>query len=74
MKWNYLSNLQTSDQKTSFTKYFPFNPKSQKPVSETEYIIIGTGNGIIFPTYRPLIKKLLSQNIFHSTRGVQNQF
>ena len=41
----------TSDQKTYFTKYFLFNPKSPKPVLETGNRIIETGNGIIFPTY-----------------------
>ena len=29
-KWNYFSYLQTSYQKTPFTKYFPFNLKSPK--------------------------------------------
>ena len=70
--------LQSSDQKTSFTKYFPSNPRIPKPDLETEYRIIdgiiGTGNGIILPTSGLLIKKLLLQNIFHSTRRVQNQF
>ena len=41
---------------------------------ETGNRIIDTGNGIIFPTDRPLIKKLLSQNIFYSTCRVQIQF
>ena len=38
--------------------------KNPKPILETRNRINGTGNIIIFPTYRPLIKKLLSQNIF----------
>ena len=50
MKWNYFSSLQTSNQRTSFTKYFLFNPNIQKPVLETGNIIIKTGNGIIFAT------------------------
>ena len=33
-----------------------------------------TGNGIISSTSRLLIKKLILQNIFHSTWRVQNQF
>ena len=72
-KWNYFSYLLTSDQKTSFTKYFPFNLKSPKPVLETGNRIIKTGNGIIFPTYLLLIKKLIIQNIFCSTQRVQKQ-
>ena len=53
------------DQKTSFSKYFTINMKSPNPILETGNRIIGTGNGIIFHTCRLLIKKLLSQNIFH---------
>ena len=48
MKWNYFFFLQTSYQKTPFTKYFSFNPKSPKPVLETGNRIIETGNGIVF--------------------------
>ena len=33
-----------------------------------------TGNGIISPTSRLLIKKLLLQNVSHLIQGVQNQF
>ena len=36
--------------------------------------IIQTGNGIISPTSRPLMKKLLLQNICHLIRWVQNWF
>jgi hypothetical protein len=39
-KWNYFSPFQSSDQKTSLTKVFPFSPTIPKWVSET-------GNGII---------------------------
>ena len=28
-KWNYFSTFQASDQKTSFTKGFSFDPKAQ---------------------------------------------
>ena len=33
-----------------------------------------TGNGIIPPTSRPLIKKLILQNVSHFYRGLQNWF
>ena len=33
-----------------------------------------TGNGIISPTSRSLIKKLLLQNVSHFYQGVQNRF
>ena len=33
-----------------------------------------TGNGIISPTYRPMIKKLIWQNVSYLFQGVQNQF
>ena len=36
--------------------------------------IIKTGNGIILPTSRPLIKKLLLQDVSHFYRGLQNWF
>ena len=42
------SYLQTSDQKTSFTKVFLCNPKSPNQVRETGNRIIETGNGIIY--------------------------
>ena len=51
-KWNYFTNFQTSDQKTYFTKCLSFSPRSSE-------FIIQTGNGIISPYSRPLIKKLL---------------
>ena len=73
MNWNYFSYLQTSYQKNPFTKYFPFNPKSPKNI-KTENRFIQTGNGIIFPTYRLPIKKLISQNNFHSTWKVHNKW
>ena len=50
------------------------NPKSPKQITETGNIIIGTGNRIIFPTYRLLIKKLLLPINFYLTWGVQNDF
>ena len=36
--------------------------------------IIQQGNRIISPTFRPLIKNPLSQNVFHLIKGVQNKF
>ena len=39
-KWNYFPPFQSSDQKTSFTKVFPFDPMIPIRFSET-------GNGMI---------------------------
>ena len=41
---------------------------------KTEDINIQTGYGIILPTSRPLIKKLLLQNISNFYQGLQNSF
>ena len=57
-KWNYFSHFQASNQKTSFTKYFSFDPMGSK-------LIFKTGNGIISPSSRPSIKKLLLHNVYH---------
>ena len=46
-KWNYFTYLQTSDQKTCFTKVSLVNPMSPKLLLETGNGIIETGNGII---------------------------
>ena len=62
-KWNYFSHFQASDQKTSFTKCFWFDPRGSKLIFKTGNGIIQTGNGIISPTSRPLIKNLLLQNL-----------
>ena len=48
-------------------KHFQLYMKRPKPGLKTGNRIIETGNGIIFPTYRLPIKKLLLQNILHST-------
>ena len=66
-KWNYFSYIQAFSKTTSFTKCFSFKPRSSK-------LIFKTGNGIIFPIYRPLIKKLLLQNISDLNQGFQNWF
>ena len=66
-KWNYFSHFQASDQKTSFLRCFSFDPRGLK-------LIFKTGNGIISPTSRPLIKKLLLQNVSHLFQVVQNWF
>ena len=42
--------------------------KNPKSVLETGIRIIETGTGIIVPTFRLLIKKLLLQNIFNSQK------
>ena len=73
-KWNYLSYIQASDQKTSFTKCFSFKPRSSKLIFINGNGIIWTGNGIIFPNLRPLMKKFLLQKVSHSYQGVQNWF
>ena len=64
--------LQASDQKTSFTKCFSFVPRVSKLIFKTGNWIFQTGNGIISTTSRPLIKKLLLQNINHLILGAQN--
>ena len=43
-------------------------------IYETGNRIKETGNGIIFSTYRLMIKKLLLQNNFYLTWGTQNYF
>ena len=60
--------------KTPFTKCFPFDPKGSNSIFETRNGFIQTGNGIIFPTSLPQIKKLLLQNISHFYQGFQKQF
>merc|ERR1711891_84472 len=71
-KWNYFSHFQASAEKTSFTKCFSFDPRGPKLIFKTGNGIIQTGNGIISPTSRPLLKKLLLQNVSHLIQGVQN--
>ena len=56
-KWNYFSYFQASDKKIPFTKCFTFDPRGSKLFFKTGNGIIQTGNGIISPTSRPLIKK-----------------
>ena len=73
-KWNYFSNFQASDQKTYFTKCFSFDPRGSKSILKSGNGIIQTGNRIIFPPSRPLIKKLILQYVFHLIRGVQHWF
>ena len=64
--------LPASDQKTSFTRCFSFDPRDYKEIFRTGYGIIQTGNGIISPTSRSLIKKILSQNVSQLIQGAQN--
>ena len=73
-KWNYFSHFQASDEKTSFTKCFSFDPRGPKLIFKTGNGIIQTGNGFISPTSRPLMKKLLLQNVSHLIQRVQNWF
>ena len=58
-KWNYFYHFQASDQKTCSIKCFSIDPRSSKSVFKTGNEIIQTGNGIISPTSKLLIKKLL---------------
>ena len=58
-KWNYFLKFQASDQKTSFSTSFSHDPKGSKLIFKTANGIIQTGNGIIPPTSKLLIKKLL---------------
>ena len=48
--------------------------KTGNGIIQTGNGIIETGNGIILPTSRPLIKKLLLQNVPHLYQGVWNWF
>ena len=73
-KRNYFSHFQVSDQKTSFTKCFSYDLRGSKLIFKTGNGIFQTGNGIISPTSRPLIKKLLLQNLSCVFQGVQNPF
>ena len=43
-------------------------------IFKTGYGIIQTGNGIISPTSRPLIRKLLLQHFLYIYQGIQNWF
>jgi hypothetical protein len=58
-KWNYLSCFQAPDQEPSLAKVVLLDQTLPKMISETGNGIILTGNGIISPTFMPLIKKLL---------------
>ena len=73
-KWNYISHFKVSDQKTYFTKCFSFDPRGSKLIFKTGNGIIQTGNGIISLISKPLIKKLLLQNVSHLFQGIQNWF
>ena len=71
-KWNHFSHFQASDQKTSFTKCVLFVPRGSKLIFKTGNGIVQTGNGIISPTSRPPIKKLLLLNVFYLFQRFQN--
>ena len=51
-KWNYSPTFIPLIKKNAFETCYSFNPRSP-------YKVLETGNGIISPTCRPLIKKLL---------------
>ena len=72
MKWHYFSHFQASDQKTSFPQRFSFDPRGSKLIFKTGNGIIQSGIGIISPPSRPLIKKLILQNVSHLSQRIQN--
>ena len=72
LSWNYFSDFQASDEKSSFTTYFSFVPGVSKLFFKNGNRIIKTGNGIIFPTSRPLIIRFTLQNVFHLFQRVHN--
>ena len=67
-KWNDFSDFLSSNQKTSFTKFFLLLLTSLKQVLKKGNRIIQTGNGIISPTSWPPIKKLLLFLLFPDFR------
>ena len=73
-KRNYFCHFQASDQKTFITTLSPYLPRNSKLILKTGNGIIQIRNGIIFPTSRPLIKKLLLQHLLHFNQEVQNWF
>ena len=68
----FFPHFQASNQKTSFTKHLSFDPMGSKFIFKRGNGIIQTVNGIISPSSRPLIKKLILQNVSHLFRGIQN--
>ena len=73
-KWNYFSHFHASDQKTYFVRCFSFDPRGSKLIFKTENGIIQTGNGIISPPSRPLIKKLILQIVLICSKGFKMDF
>ena len=62
-KWNYFTHFQASEQKTSFSTSYPYEPRSLQLVFNTGIGIIQTGNRILSPNSVPLIKNVI-YNIF----------
>ena len=60
--WKYFSPFQASDQNTSFSTSSSYLPGNSKLVFKTGNEMDQTGNRIISPTFRPLIKQLLLQH------------
>ena len=74
-KMNYLSHFRASDQKTFFTRCFTFSPSSLRLIFKTENGIIQTGNGIISPTSKLLIKtRYFTKCVSHLIQGAKNKF
>ena len=67
-------SIQPDESKTYFTKYFPLNMKSPKQIIETGNRIIETGNGISFPTYRPLNKNFFSKIFSIQPEEIKSNF
>ena len=61
------------EKKTFFRKCFSLVSRGSKSIFKTGNRIIQTGNGIISPTSRPLIKKLLLLDVSCLIQGVQNK-
>ena len=73
-EWNSFSYFQVSDQKTSFTKFYSFSPRSSKLIFKTGNGIIQTGNEIISLASTPLINKLLLQIFLNFTKESKIDF
>ena len=73
-KWNYFSTFQASDQKSSFSTSFSYDPSGSKLIFKTENGIIQTGKGIISPTSWPLIKNFFYWMFLMRSKGFMIYF
>ena len=70
-KWNYFSHFPASDEKSYFTKCFSFDPRGSKSIFKTWNGIIQTGNRIISPTSRLLIKNFVYKMVLNCSKGLK---